>query len=95
MKRKQKTTTEEKILGKAKKEKVVTPRDYESKEILYRVTNILSPNTPITVRGDVIETFIGCRNIVAREGLRAGEKMVYTYDITGRTQYKIELLKRK
>lgn len=85
---------EEKILGienpVIKEEK--KDYDYKNKNIKYKITNLIVKNTPITVTGDLVETFIGGRNVLARTQLRDGAKKVITKDIDGNDIYKIEVI---
>ena len=57
---------------------------------MYKVTNLAVNNTPITVTGDLIETFIGSNNKRARQLLKQGAKKVISKDFDGKDNYKIE-----
>ncbi len=85
-------TEEDLILGNAPTvtEKVIV--DYESVERKYRVTNLMVKNKPITVTGNLIETFIGTKNRTAREELKGGAVRVTTKDLRGKDMYKIEVI---
>ena len=84
---------EDKILGKKEKFSSAKNVDYEDIYKKYKVTNIALGNTPIIVRGNVIEAFIGSHNLKAREELKAGSKSVITHDLLSNKQlYKIEVL---
>lgn len=86
-------TDEEKLLGETVKEEKQIIIDYESPEAKYKVRNLKLKNTPITVNGTVIETFIGGRNIEARKSIKNGAKTVTTYDpYTKEALFKIEVL---
>jgi hypothetical protein len=45
------------------------------------------------VTGDVVEAFIGCKNLEARKALREGATKVITRDLNGADMYKIEVRK--
>lgn len=83
---------EAKILGESPATVEKTIYDYENPDVKYKVTNLVANNNPIIVRGDVIETFIGSKNIEARERLKTGAKKVVTKDLNGEAVYKIEVL---
>ena len=83
-------TTEELILGKKKPLKQQKRINYEDTNILYNVTNLQMKNKPITVTGDLVESFIGCKNEVARQDLKSGKKRVITYDPQGKKLFRVE-----
>lgn len=85
-------TTEDLILGNEVVDEVKTVKNYEDSSVLYRVTNLVVKNNPITITGDVVETFIGADNKTARECLIRGEKSVTTRDKAGKELYLIEVL---
>lgn len=88
----EKISNEDKILGKVADSIEFTVYDYENPQTRYKVTNLLINNNPVTVSGAVIETFIGSKNLEAREELKKGAKKVVTKDINGNSMYKIEVL---
>lgn len=88
-----KQTNEDKILGKQKDDTVSLNIDYESPKRKYRITNLVVKNNPVIVTGDVIETFIGCKNKEARQDLIDGMTKVITKDIQGEDLYKIEVIR--
>lgn len=85
-------TEEEKITGAQAQTYTSKRVNYESPDIMYKITNLQLNNAPITASGDVIETFIGFKNETARRELRRGAKTVTTKDINGREFYKIEVI---
>lgn len=85
-------TDEEKIMGEIPttvREKIV---NYESPKILYKVTNLILNNNPMTVSGQFIESFIGSNNIEARKQLKRGETTVITNGADGKEAYKLEVV---
>jgi hypothetical protein len=86
-------TTEDKILGNPIVEKVKTIKHYEDETVKYKITNLQVANKPIVVTGDVVEAFIGCKNLEARKALREGATKVITRDLNGADMYKIEVRK--
>ncbi|MBR6099409.1 hypothetical protein IKP85_06650 [bacterium] len=83
---------EEKIFGSSVeivKERVI---NYESPKVLYKVYNLKLNNAPMTITGDLVETFIGNNNLKAREDLKKGVKTVISKDTNGTELYKIEVL---
>lgn len=86
-------TDEEKILGGGDTVKTQIEINYESPKILYKVTNLAVNNTPITVTGDLIETFIGSNNKRVRQLLKQGAKKVISKDFDGKDNYKIEVVR--
>jgi len=87
-----KQSDEDKILGVPIVQEVVSMVDYENKNVQYKVTNLEVKNSPIFVRGNLIETFIGAKNAQARSDLKKGEKEVICKDIYGKNLYKIEVI---
>ena len=71
------------------KERVI---NYESPKVLYKVYNLKLNNAPMTITGDLVETFIGNNNLKAREDLKKGVKTVISKDTNGTELYKIEVL---
>lgn len=87
-----KLTDEEKILGKSTEKTKEFVINYESPDILYKVSNLVLNNNPMYVTGQFIESFIGNSNIEARKQLKKGEKEVVTKDADGHEAYKIEVI---
>lgn len=85
-------TDEDKILGKTPEIKTVVTVKYESPDIKYKITNLVTKNNPIIITGDLVETFIGAGNLKEREELKRGAKEVITKDGNGNEMYKIEVL---
>jgi hypothetical protein len=83
---------EEKILGVNAVIETKKEFNYESPAVKYRVTNLILNNKPITVTGEIIEAFIGSRNLKARQELKEGVKEVIAYNGDKKEQYKIEVL---
>ena len=88
---KQPATTEDLVLGNTPVEIVTSVIPYEDASITYKVTN-LKNNNVLECDGTLIETFIGSNNIVAREELKAGARVVITKDFNKNDEYKIEVI---
>lgn len=84
-------TTEDLVLGNTPVEIVKSVIPYEDASITYKVTN-LKNNNVLECDGTLIETFIGSNNIVAREELKAGARVVITKDFNKNDEYKIEVI---
>ena len=84
-------STEEQVLGIQPVSNEVKNINYESEEIFYKVTTLATGRQKI-FRGDVIESFIGDKNDVARKALINGEKGVFTKDGKGNDILKIEVM---
>lgn len=87
-----KATVEDKLFGNAPKTEKIGNTDYENPERLYRVYNLKLNNGFVTVRGDVVESFIGTKNKEARKSLKNGKKAVITYDADKKEEYRIEVV---
>lgn len=85
-------TEEDRILGEVPAKKIKKQFEYESPKVLYKVTNLILKNNPITVKGTNIETFIGSSNVEARKQLLNGVKSVITYNGDKKEHYKIEVI---
>ena len=83
---------EEKIMGVSPVVETKKEFNYESPKVMYKVSNLLLNNNPITVTGDIIEAFIGSRNQEAREQLKRDVREVITYNGDKKEQYKLEVL---
>ena len=84
-------STEEQVLGMHPVSNEVKNINYESEEIFYKVTTLATGRQKI-FRGDVIESFIGDKNDIARKALKNGEKVVFTKDGKGNNMFKIEVM---
>ena len=85
-------TTEDKILGNPKVVKTKVKKTYEDSSISYKITNLQVDNKPVIVTGELVETFIGCKNLKARNDLKDGTPEVITKDLNGNDMYKIEVI---
>lgn len=85
-------TLEDMVLGNEIKEEIKTIVTYEDNSIIYKITNLIVGNNPIEVRGDVIESFIGSNNKIARKELAEGAKKVITKDKNGKEEFLIEVM---
>lgn len=85
-------TAEEKILGKQGLMRTKLVKAYEDRAIKYRVTNLQVKNNPVIVNGTVIESFIGSKNLEARNALKEGAEKVITKDLHGNDMFQIEVL---
>lgn len=83
---------EDKIFGKKSETVVKKVFNYEDENRLYKVFNLKLNNGYTIVTGDVVETFIGHKNLEARKELKEGAKKVTTYNADGKEQYRIEVL---
>lgn len=85
--------TKNKILGIEERIEVCNKSvNYEDKDILYKITNLIQNNNPLIIKGNLVETFIGGGNQEARIQLRKGAKEVVTHDNKGQKLYKIEVI---
>jgi hypothetical protein len=87
-----KLTAEEKIFGAQEVVETKIIKSYEDSSIRYKITNLQVKNKPVIVSGDLVESFIGCKNIDARNALKSGANKVITKDFYGKDIYKIEVV---
>lgn len=87
-----KATTEDLILGNEPITETKIIKTYEDESVRYKITNLQVKNKPITVTGDLVETFIGSGNKAARKSLKEGALKVITKDSSNRDMYQIEVI---